>query len=181
MASFPEVREVFKAVMSDVRSYYLFASLVVFYLVSARAGQMRIPGIIGHVSVLVLLVGAIVLENKKRALNAELGKCRAENGELKSKTLELEALLLSQRIQRETERLQPHVDEIQRRLLSEFPQYATSFAVAENNGYVYQDELILTVKAQDGNDLPPEEYNKVLSFARDCAKQLDPELAIHWA
>lgn len=181
MVPLTKFREISKGVLADLRSYYLFAALVVFYLISARAGQMRVLGILGHVFVLALLVGAIFLENKKRALAKELERCRAETGELKAKTAELEAVLLTLRVQKETERLLPYVEEIQRRLLAEFPQYATSFAVAENNGYVYSDELVLTAKTQDGKDLPPEEYTKVLSLARECAKPLCPDLAIHWA
>lgn len=181
MASFPKLREGLQIVLSDLRSYYLFAALLLFSLLSARAGQMGVLSILGHVFLLVLLVGAIVLESKRRALDQELEQSRAENAELKSKTREFEAILLNQRIQMETERLRPHVEEIQRRLLAEFPQYAASFAVAETNGYVYPNELVMAVKAPDGNDVAPEDYNKVLAFARECAKQLDPELAIHWA
>ena len=181
MASLSKFREVLQVVLSDLRSYYLVAALVLFSLVSARAGQMALAGIFGHVFVIGLLVGAIVLDTRRRTLNRELEKCRAQIGELESKTKEYEAVLLNQRIQMETERLRPHAEEIQRRLLAEFPQVAASFAVAENNGYVYPDELVLTAKTPEGQDLPPEEYKKVLAFARDCAKDLAPELAIHWA
>jgi hypothetical protein len=181
MAPVSKFRELAKLVLSDLRSYYLFAALLLFSLLSARAAQMGFWALLGHVFLLVLLVGAIVLENKRRALNQNLETCRAQLAELEAKVREQDAILLNQRIQMETERLRPHVEEIQRRLLAEFPHYAASFAVAENNGYVYPNELVLTVKTPDGQDVSREIYNQVLSFARECAKPLDPELAIHWA
>ena len=181
MASLSRFRELARTVLSDLRSYYLFAALVLFSLVSARAGQMRLGGLLGHVAVLLLLAGAAVLETRRRALARELATCRAQIAELEAKVREQDAILLNQRIQMETERLRPHAEEIQRRLLAEFPHCTVSFAVAENNGYVYPDELVLTAKTPEGGDLPPEEYKKILAFARDCAKELAPELAIHWA
>lgn len=175
------IREAAKRAATDFRSYYAGAAVAVFYLLSARAGQMRVLGLLGHGFVLALLIGGILLENRRRSLNQALAECRREHGDLKAKVQELETLLLNLRVQRETERLMPVVEEIQKRLLAEFPDCAASFAVAENNGYVYPDELVMTAKRPDGQDLPPEDYTKVLAFARECAKPLHPELAIHWA
>lgn len=181
MATGAAFREAAQRAAADVRSYYFCAAVAVFYLLSARAAQMRVLGILGHVFLLVLLVGGILLENRRRALNRELADARRESTELKAKAQELETLLRNLRVQKETERLMPVVEEIQRRLLAEFPNCAASFAVAETDGYVYPDELVMTAKTPDGQDLPPEEYHKVLAFARECAKPLSPDLAIHWA
>ena len=175
------LRNVLRTVLSDLRSYYLFAALVLFSLVSARAARMGLAALLGHVGVLALLVGGGLLEHKRRGLARDLGQARAAAGALQAKVAELEAVVLNLRIQKETERLMPVVEEIQRRLLAEFPGCATSFAVAETNGYVSPDELVMTAKARDGAALPPAEYDKILAFARECAKPLHPDLAIHWA
>ena len=175
------IRETAKTVLSDLRSYYAAGALGVFALLSARAAQMRAGGLAGHAFVLALLAGGILLENRRRAAARDLAAARAEIEGLRAKTTELEAVALNLRIQKETERLLPVVDEIQRRLLAEFPHCAVSFAVAEKNGYVYPDELVMTAKTPDGTDLPRADYERVLAFARECAKPLHPELAIHWA
>lgn len=181
MATGAAFREAAQRAATDVRSYYFCAAVAVFYLLSARAAQMRVLGILGHAVLLALLVGGILLENRRRALNQTLADARRENGDLKAKAQELETHLRNLRVQKETERLMPVVEEIQRRLLAEFPRCAVSFAVAETDGYVYPDELVMTAKTAEGEDLPPEEYGKVLAFARECAKPLSPDLAIHWA
>lgn len=176
-----KLREAAGRILSDFRSYYFFAALVVFYLISGRASQMRPWGVLGHIGVLILLAGAILLESKRQALQKELAQAHAENAELQAQAKEMETVLLNQRLQMATERLQPVVDEIQRRILAAFPDYTVSFAVAENNGYVYPDELVLTVKTPAGENPGPDEFQQVLALARDSAKELKPELAIHWA
>lgn len=181
MAWWSNYREVFRRIFSDIRSYYLAAAIVVFFLLARRADQMRVGGILGHVAVLILLLGGIWLEYRRQALSRELEQASRDREELHSRVRELEAIVLSHGIQKETERLRPHVEEIQRRLLAEFPDYMTSFAVAEKDGYVYPDELVMTARTQDGQELPPEEYKRMIEVARQIAKELHPDLAIHWA
>lgn len=175
------IRDVLRRWSLDLRSYYFLAALGVFYVVSRRSGQMRLGGIAGHLVVLALLVGGLFLENRRRALTAELENRRREAEALQARIRELDAVVLSHTLQKETERLRPHVEEIQRRLTKAFPDCVTSFAVAENNGYVYPDELVMSARRQDGEELTPEEFNQLLALARKSAGELDPELAIHWA
>ncbi|NLD89069.1 MAG: hypothetical protein GX634_01835 [Lentisphaerae bacterium] len=168
-------------VLADLRTYYFGAALVVFALISRRAGQMSLWGVLGHICLLVLLTGGLLLEHKRRGLARDLAQCRRDHAELEAKVKEQETILLNQRVQMETERLQPTVDEIQRRLLAAFPGFTVSFAVAEHDGYVYPDELVMTAKNSAGEDPAPEDYARLLALARDSAKELRPELAIHWA
>ena len=39
----------------------------------------------------------------------------------------------------------------------------------------------MTAKNSVGEDPAPEDYARLLALARDSAKELRPELAIHWA
>jgi len=167
-------------VLTDVRSYYAAAAIVVFYLLSSRASQGML-GVLGYSFLLALLLGTLWIETRRRVLARDLEAAQIEQQTLRAKVEDLEAVLLNHRIQQEAERLRPISEEIQRRLLETFPDIETAFAVAENEGYVYPDELVLTAKARDGRELSPEAFTQVLTLARDAAKELEPELAIHWA